>query len=77
MALTQLPAACLICGKAIEPESRAIFVGIVQATQEANAGFYGCRKVKDGNLRIKHLTGGKPRGLAHESCFKKVMGNET
>lgn len=67
MATTQVPDTCLACGRQIEPESLAFFLGKVRVTRTPLYGEYG-GDVSQDKLRIKHLPSSKPRGLICCEC---------
>ena len=84
MALTQVNEHCLLCWKSVDAGTNCTFVGMVQVTKTGRTGIgdggasWGgaWRKVKEGRLRIKHLPGGKPRGLICPECTEKVFGDK-
>lgn len=74
MAVTQVSEICLICKEKIE--GQATFVGQVLTTTEPLPGLYTKDKpIKEGKLRIRHLTGGKPRGLICQKCTVEKLEN--
>jgi len=71
MALTRVNDICPYCGKKIKA-GKAAFVGIVNLTKETvNEDFN--KKVPDGQFRIRHVVGGKPRGAYHVECIKTAL----
>jgi len=76
MALTKVKAECLLCKQPFEDNDTALFVGMVRLTSkgrtsgESGMAFGGPYvSVPEGKLRIKHLPGGKPRGVIHVECW--------
>ena len=72
MAATQCNSSCIFCGDQIHPETKVFFIGMVEATRDGTTGLYGTR-VKNGKLRIRHVVGGKPRGLICQECVRNRL----
>ena len=73
MALTRVNDICPYCNKKIKA-GKAAFVGIVSLTKETICEDYN-KKVPDGQFRIRHVVGGKPRGAYHVDCIKTALSN--
>lgn len=80
MAFTTLVPKCLLCNEPMDNGERVVFIGVVELTSEPREGpgdggvpFGGpLVPIPEGELRIKHITGAKPRGAVHIACYTKA-----
>lgn len=71
---------CLICKKQIK-EGKAFYICKVDLTKkgrsaegQGGASFGGSwQDVKDGELRIKYVPNGKPKGAIHSECLPSII----
>lgn len=72
MAETQLKDECMVCGKKLWSGDIAHFIGGVTLVNTKTRSL-GYAPTKQGKLRIKHITGKKPRGLICNECTYKLF----